>query len=300
LRRAAVIVLLIALFAAGWIGGDRYGLPDGVRERIDTALGDAARRGEETAQLTEDYLKARLEEARSYDFDMSLQSLPDDVTAEELVIGRKKGVAAEDLPDDPEEAEVLEETAEGEEAPAPDTPVTSLATLRLCPGMDVANAPRTDGKSIILGLRERVTVRGVSLRTTPVSEGCLSSAFGPRSGKLHKGADFNHPIGSAVMAAAGGTVLEAAYRDDYGHYVLIGHGDGVHTRYAHLRKIAPGLGIGSKVADGQTLGTMGKSGGWPMPIHLHYEVLVGDYDTPKKAFGLTPLDPLTGRGGKTA
>lgn len=166
-------------------------------------------------------------------------------------------------------------------------------TLRLCPGIDVANAPASDGDRRILaysGLFEPKP--GVSLAQAPTTGSCLSSGFGPRQGRLHKGVDLQSRPATTIVAAGDGVVLEAHFRDDYGNMVLIDHGRGVYTRYAHLASFAPGVKPGARAAFGAPLGAMGRTARFRVALHLHYEVLLGDIDTPRGSFGLTPIDPL--------
>lgn len=114
----------------------------------------------------------------------------------------------------------------------------------------------------------------------PVENASLASGFGKRIHPFHKGLyhhtgiDLLAPKGSAVMATASGTVnvinnsLEIA---GYGNYIEISHGNGFITRYAHLENIL--VKKGQQVTKGQTIGTVGNTGGSAAP-HLHYEVLV--------------------------
>lgn len=306
LQRLFKVLFLVALVAIGWIAGDRYGMPDAVRERVYALLGDARTAGEDGLKVSRDYFEARLEEARKFDFDFDLPSLPENIRPEDLRIGTREVEDAADV-DDSASVDEPAIVADAADATGPSSPpvVTTppaaraagtLTVLNLCPRMAVSNAPRANAEGEVVGLAQKISVNGVAVRTTPVTEGCLSSGYGPRSGKLHKGVDFHHPTGSQILAAADGTILEAQYRDDYGNYLVIDHGDGVYTRYAHLKSFAGGVKSGARVFDGQKLGAMGNTAGWSMPIHLHYELLTGNYDTPKKAFGLTPRNPLTGRG----
>jgi murein DD-endopeptidase MepM/ murein hydrolase activator NlpD len=82
------------------------------------------------------------------------------------------------------------------------------------------------------------------------------------------------------------------YRDDYGNMILIDHGHGVYTRYAHLSSFHNGLAVGAHVHAGDEIGLMGNTAGYAVPLHLHYEVLLGDYTNPKGSFGLTPHSPF--------
>ena len=74
---------------------------------------------------------------------------------------------------------------------------------------------------------------------------------------------------------------------------LIDHGGGVYTRYAHRASFVRGPSPGVSVRAGDALGLMGNSGSYQIPIQLHYEVLPGDYRTPKASFGLQPADPMS-------
>ena len=109
---------------------------------------------------------------------------------------------------------------------------------------------------------------------------------------MHKGVDYYSPSGGAIAAGGDGIIVERVYRDDYANMVLISHGNGVYTRYAHLSSFADGVVEGARVRAGQQLGLMGNTASYQIPIHLHYELLIGDYANPKKSFGLTPHSPF--------
>lgn len=164
--------------------------------------------------------------------------------------------------------------------------------LFLCPRMSVSNAPPVDAERRVRGYKPFARVNGVSLLVNPAPGACLSSSYGSRDGRLHKGLDYQSDPPGPVLAAGAGKVLESGYRDDYGRYVLIDHGSGVYTRYAHFSDIRSAAIVGAKVGLGTELGTMGNTASYRIPIHLHYEVLIGDYDTPKKSFGLKPVNIL--------
>ncbi|NNU17634.1 M23 family metallopeptidase [Parvularcula sp. ZS-1/3] len=167
------------------------------------------------------------------------------------------------------------------------------ASLSLCPRQKVSNAPSVDGEGNVRGYKTFATVNGVRLLVNPAPGSCLSSNYGNRNGRLHKGMDFQSQPAGPVVAAAGGTVVEAGYRDDYGTFVLIDHGRGVYTRYAHLASATSAAKEGRQVKLGSHLGIMGNTASYRIPVHLHYEVLTGDYNTPKKSFGLTPVNLLS-------
>lgn len=117
-----------------------------------------------------------------------------------------------------------------------------------------------------------------ALPTSPPVEGLrLSSGFGmrkhPVTGKnrMHKGLDFAGPSGTPVMAAAAGRVVYAARKGSYGNLIELDHGNGVTTRYAHLRDIE--VREGDTVDMGEIIGTVGSTGASTGP-HLHWEVRV--------------------------
>jgi len=162
--------------------------------------------------------------------------------------------------------------------------------LTLCKMKNISNAPPLDNHAHVKTYRQLVNLEGITMAMMPVRNACLSSGFGRRRGKLHKGVDYYSKTGGTIFAAADGQVIEAEYRDDYGFTVLLNHGNGYFTRYAHLAEFSEGVVIGAAVPIGFALGPMGKTAGFNIPKHLHFEVLKGDYNTPKKSFGLTPID----------
>jgi septal ring factor EnvC (AmiA/AmiB activator) len=93
-----------------------------------------------------------------------------------------------------------------------------------------------------------------------------------RYGAAHSGWDLSGQIGQAIFAAALGKVTYAGWNDSgYGNLVIVDHGNGLQTWYAHLQYIV--VTVGQAVNAGDQLGTMGASGnadGW----HLHFEVRV--------------------------
>lgn len=165
--------------------------------------------------------------------------------------------------------------------------------MTVCP-TTVSNAPAMDDKRNITSFKAAVDVNGVPILLAPATKSCLSSGFGPRgsSGRLHKGLDYYTRQNGDVLAAGAGEIVEANFRDDYGNMIVVDHGNGVYTRYAHLASIARGIDVGAKVEAGDILGPIGATGSYTSVVHLHYEVMTGDYNTPKKSFGLTPIDPF--------
>jgi murein DD-endopeptidase MepM/ murein hydrolase activator NlpD len=90
--------------------------------------------------------------------------------------------------------------------------------------------------------------------------------------KLHEGIDIWAPSGTPIHAAASGTVIWAGPRNGYGNAVIIDHGSGVGTVYAHQSVVA--VSPGQSVGRGEVIGYVGQTGLAAGP-HLHFEVRVG-------------------------
>jgi len=110
---------------------------------------------------------------------------------------------------------------------------------------------------------------------TPVNGARLSSGFGMRFhpilnySRMHQGIDFAAPTGTPVVASAGGRVAQAGWGGGYGNLIVIDHGKGMRTRYAHLHRM--NVKTGQQVSQGQVIGQVGSTGMSTGP-HLHYEV----------------------------
>jgi murein DD-endopeptidase MepM/ murein hydrolase activator NlpD len=115
------------------------------------------------------------------------------------------------------------------------------------------------------------------LLRTPVTEARLTSAFGMRHhpilgySRLHQGVDFAAPLGTPVLAAGDGVVVEARPWQGYGNWLRIRHAGGWQTGYAHLAAYVGGVGPGVRVRQGEVVGYVGQTGLATGP-HLHYEV----------------------------
>jgi len=101
--------------------------------------------------------------------------------------------------------------------------------------------------------------------------GALTSGFGPRWGRMHEGLDIAVPTGTPVAAAASGVVLSAGWGGGYGNLVVVDHGGGVATAYAHNSSI--NVTSGQRVERGTILALAGSTGRSTGP-HVHFEVRV--------------------------
>ncbi|MCL2532352.1 MAG: M23 family metallopeptidase [Oscillospiraceae bacterium] len=107
----------------------------------------------------------------------------------------------------------------------------------------------------------------------------VSSPFGWRGRRMHQGIDITGVPGvdingATVVAAAAGTVELIGWHSSFGQQVIIDHGNGFRTRYAHLQSNSTsGITRGQQVRAGQPIGRVGRTGNATGP-HLHFEVIV--------------------------
>ena len=103
----------------------------------------------------------------------------------------------------------------------------------------------------------------------------ISSGFGvrgdplDRTPRMHAGIDLPQHYGAPVASSAAGTVVSAGWARGYGNMVEVDHGEGVHTRYAHLSRVL--VFTGQTIDGGQTVGLVGSTGR-STGNHLHFEV----------------------------
>ena len=101
----------------------------------------------------------------------------------------------------------------------------------------------------------------------------ISSGYGPRWGSFHSGIDITAGgcYGANIYASAAGTVITASYHWSYGNYVVIDHGGGYSTLYAHCSAL--NVSVGQQVSQGQVIAKIGSTGQSTGP-HLHFEVRI--------------------------
>ena len=131
----------------------------------------------------------------------------------------------------------------------------------------------------------------------PVKKYELSASFAQNGGMWahkHSGQDFAVPIGTNVVAAHGGTVVKAGGNGAgdgpaYGNAIVIKHGNGTYSQYAHLSRI--NVKIGQIVKTGQSIAKSGNTGNSSGP-HLHFEIRT----TPNYGSAVDPVAFLRGKG----
>jgi murein DD-endopeptidase MepM/ murein hydrolase activator NlpD len=106
----------------------------------------------------------------------------------------------------------------------------------------------------------------------------VTSGYGPRWGRMHTGIDIDGTTGEPIVASKGGTVIHAGSMSGYGNAVVIDHGGGISTLYAHMSSIAVS---GGSIGQGQHVGNVGCTGSCTGD-HLHFEVRVNG----------SPTDPM--------
>lgn len=109
--------------------------------------------------------------------------------------------------------------------------------------------------------------------------GWISSPYGMRDGAMHEGLDIAADQGEPVRAVKDGRVVFAGPRGTYGITVIIDHGDGLRTLYAHNSRVL--VSDGQRVSAGQRIALVGSTGRSTGP-HLHFEVLLNGI----------PVDPM--------
>jgi murein DD-endopeptidase MepM/ murein hydrolase activator NlpD len=141
-------------------------------------------------------------------------------------------------------------------------------------------------ESAVLASRIRSVQRGGAGGGAPSASGFIwpvngpiTSPFGQRWGRLHAGVDIGAGFGTPIHAAASGTVIHAGWLGGYGNLVVVDHGGGLSTAYAHQQRIY--VSVGAAVGQGQVLGEVGSTG-YSFGAHLHFEVRVNG----------SPVDPL--------
>ncbi|MCR6663940.1 MAG: peptidoglycan DD-metalloendopeptidase family protein [Luteimonas sp.] len=152
------------------------------------------------------------------------------------------------------------------------------------------------------GKPEYFTAEGRPLKKSfirsPIQYARLSSNFGSRrhpvlgTTRMHKGVDYAARTGTPIMAAGDARVVSSGWQGGYGNTVVLDHGRGYTTLYAHMSRTA-GLRRGQSVRQGQVIGYVGSTGLSTGP-HLHYEFRINGVHRNPLQHTMPPPEPLSG------
>ena len=134
------------------------------------------------------------------------------------------------------------------------------------------------------------------LEFTRVSSNYTEARLHPifRDWRAHKGVDMHAPIGTKVRTTADGTIKFIGRQSGYGNVIIVQHSARYQTLYAHLNEFAQGLEQGSRVIQGDVIGTVGMTG-WSTGPHLHFEFHIdGEHVDPMAAIEQSPARLLQG------
>ena len=144
---------------------------------------------------------------------------------------------------------------------------------QLAPGMRLA-VPRSERGQSLAGAGPGHEYADDDIRPRsagfiwPLRKYRVSSRYGRRWGRLHAGIDLRAPKGTPIRAAAAGRVIFSGFRGAYGHKIIIRHGRGVETVYAHNSRNL--VTRGQRVEQGEIIGHVGRSGN-ATGYHVHFE-----------------------------
>lgn len=137
---------------------------------------------------------------------------------------------------------------------------------------------KVQNKEILVGNYKPIIITATNIISP--SRGNISSNFGMRWGKMHKGVDIAASIGTTINAVLGGTVTYSGIQDGYGKVIKLSHDGGIETTYAHCSVIT--VKKGENIKQGEKIGEVGNTGNSTGP-HLHFEVRVnGEPQNPEK------------------
>ena len=148
---------------------------------------------------------------------------------------------------------------------------------RIWPGQTLTLPLKEEQSVFSLSGEEAVPVLSLSSRSFSYlwpAEGVISSRFGERDGGFHYGLDVAADLGTPIVASLAGVVTEADWKNDaYGYTVMLSHGNGNETLYAHCEELL--VDVGDTVKKGQAIALMGSTGNSTGP-HVHFEVRINN------------------------
>jgi len=136
--------------------------------------------------------------------------------------------------------------------------VTSSSKYPTTPSSGFSTSRNTINKKVDLGMTFSRPVKGI-----------VTSRFGARWGSTHTGTDIGAPTGTPIYAAASGTVIFSGWKGTLGKFIVVNHGNGIQTYYAHCSTLL--VSKGDTVSAGQQIAKVGSTGRSTGP-HLHFEI----------------------------
>ena len=141
------------------------------------------------------------------------------------------------------------------------------------------------------------SVRKAFIRA-PVDFTRISSNFNPRRRhpilntiRAHKGVDYAAPRGTPIKASGDGKVIFRGVKGGYGNAVILQHGGNITTLYGHMSRFAKGVGVGTRVRQGDVIGYVGSTG-LATANHLHYEYRINGVHRNPRTVELPQADPI--------
>jgi murein DD-endopeptidase MepM/ murein hydrolase activator NlpD len=190
------------------------------------------------------------------------QKTAEQIAAREALVAQQEALAAARTQQQGMLASVTEHREEAEE----DLGAMQAASAALAAQIRAAQASASSGGGV--GGGSSGSGQSSSGFIWPVN-GVVTSGFGWRWGRMHEGIDISAPCGTPIRAAASGSVIYSGYMGGYGNILVIDHGNGLATAYAHQSAIYASGGV----SQGQTIGAVGTTGS-STGCHLHFEVRV--------------------------
>ncbi|MGW2563801.1 M23 family metallopeptidase [Streptomyces sp. NPDC001514] len=177
--------------------------------------------------------------------------------------------------------------------------VAAADTVKASPAAAVAQHTKAQAKAAAQAhvAGESGSAKKAGSWVKPVSNYTLTASFnqgGAMWSHKHSGQDFAVPVGTPVKAASSGVVVKAGPNGGgdgpaYGNAIVIKHGDGKYSQYAHLSKV--NVAVGQSVDTGKVIALSGNTGNSSGP-HLHFEIRT----TPNYGSALNPASFLRGVG----
>jgi murein DD-endopeptidase MepM/ murein hydrolase activator NlpD len=187
---------------------------------------------------------------------------------------------------EPRTARYQEKRATDRQAPAPAIDRTNMEAEVVVP--PAPSVLKKNPNSIVIPRQESPLKPRFEEKSAVATNAKVGSSFGyrrdpfTRRAKFHSGLDIKARLGDPVGASSNGVVQYAGWYHGYGNVVIVNHGGGVATHYAHLSSFA--VEVGQDVTRGSILGYAGSTGRSTSP-HLHYEVRI-------EGNAVNPLDPV--------